>query len=186
VRFAPLSAPPDTTVVGSTLQRTSGNPLQLHVIVARHSHRTGLVYFVQPVKYALIAAICLAACNESNNLATGRDESLAYITETILRPSCGAAECHSAMVSEKSDVFDSVAGAQASITRWGLIQQCAEPPCDDAPDKSYLYRILSTGVETQDAYFGLRMPLDQALSNSDIELIHNWIQDGADGVEFPQ
>jgi hypothetical protein len=153
------------------------------VIVARHSQPGRLVYFVQPVKYALIAAIGLAACDLSDQRATERPETFAYITETILAPSCGTAQCHSAMVAQATDVFDSVQGAQDSITTWSLIAKCAMPPCDDAPANSYLYRILSTGVENTKG-FGDRMPLDQALSNSDIELIHNWIRDGADGVEL--
>ncbi|MEO8842270.1 MAG: hypothetical protein ABI591_31075 [Kofleriaceae bacterium] len=141
------------------------------------------------MKYVVIAVICLAACDLSDKTSTDRPETLAYITQTILKPSCGTAECHSAMKAQSNDVFDSVEAAQGSITLHGLIASCnkltgSDPPCDSAAANSYLFTILSTGV-TSTIGLGDRMPLDQALGNADIALIGNWIDDGATGYTFP-
>ena len=131
----------------------------------------------------------LGACDLSGKPATDRPETLAYITETILKPSCGTAECHSAMKAQSTDVFDSVEGAQKSLAGNGLIASCetadgTPPPCTHAGANSYLLVVITTGV-TNPKGLGDRMPIDQALSNSDITLIHNWIDNGADGYTFP-
>ncbi len=124
----------------------------------------------------LVALGGLVACDVTDD----RPQTLAYVTETILAPSCGTAECHSAMKKQSNYVFDSVAGAQASIAGGGLIATCAQPPCESADASSYLLTVIST----QDVE-GDRMPLDQPLANKDIDFIANWITDGADGYVPP-
>ena len=145
------------------------------------------MYVVQPVKYLWFAAIVLAGCNLQNDGAVDKaDETFGYIVDAVLKPNCGTAECHSASKAEKGDVFDSQAGAKASFDMYGLVAKCMDTaPCPgDASANSYLYRVLSTGVESVDGK-GDRMPLDQAMSNSNIVLIRDWIDDGADGYAFP-
>jgi hypothetical protein len=149
------------------------------------------VYFVQPVKYAWVAAICLAACDLSTDPAVARPETFAYITETILKPSCGTAECHSALKAQSTDVFDSLQAAHDSIATHMLVRKCETlpisemSPCGDhAANGSYLFTILKDGVIPGDEGAGDVMPLDQPLSHSDYTLIGNWIQDGADGYDF--
>jgi hypothetical protein len=128
------------------------------------------------MKLAFLLVTTLAACSATDD----RPETLAFITESILQPNCGTAECHSAMKKQSLDVFDSVAGAQSSIQNNGLIA-CAGPnsttldPCD-LGGKTYLITVLTTtDVE------GDRMPLDQPLANKDIFFIEQWITDGAEG-----
>jgi hypothetical protein len=124
-----------------------------------------------------IAAVCaLAACNVTDD----RPETLAYITEAILAPSCGTAECHSAMKREKGYAFDTVENAQDSIANGELVEVCATPPCVGAPADSYLLTVITS----QDVE-GNRMPLDQPLANKSIYLIGNWITNGAEGYTPP-
>jgi hypothetical protein len=128
------------------------------------------------MKY-LIAALC-TACGVTDD----RPQTLAYITETILVPSCGTAECHSSMRRSYGYTFDSVASAQASFDlNPSLIPPCAEPPCADAATNSYLLTILTTDGDVQ----GNRMPLRAPLANKDIYLIGTWIENGADGYHQP-
>ncbi len=119
-----------------------------------------------------LAVAALAACSVTDD----RPETLAYITETILAPSCGTAECHSAMKRQSGYAFDSVGAAQDSIKNGALVAICATPPCDSAPGSSYLLTVITN----QDIY-GNRMPLDQPLPNLDAVLIANWITAGAPG-----
>lgn len=114
----------------------------------------------------------LVACNVTDD----RPETLAYITETILKPSCGTANCHSAMKAEKNYVFDSVEASRKSMAT--LVTPCDEPPCTTAPADSYLLTVI-----TQEDSEGNRMPIDQPLANKDIVLIEHWILDGAPGIE---
>jgi len=121
----------------------------------------------------IAAWIAVAGCNATED----RPETLAYITEAILAPSCGTATCHSAMKREFGYAFDSVAGAQESMAL-GLIAPCAEAPCP--PGNSYLIQVIST-IDSR----GNRMPLDAPLANKDIDLIATWIEDGAFGYTPP-
>ncbi len=125
--------------------------------------------------------LCLLAATAACDVTDDRPETLAYITETILAPSCGTAECHSSMIKEKGYAFDSVEAAQDSIASLPLIDVCATPPCPGADANSYLLTVITT----QDIE-GDRMPLDEPLANKDIVLIANWITDGADGYTPPQ
>lgn len=137
------------------------------------------------MKFAyLLAAVvpmgALAACRTTED----RPETLAYITETILAPNCGTAECHSAKKDQSYDQFDSVAGAQESIANNALIS-CSDStgaeldPCDEG-GKTYLIQVL-TKADVE----GDRMPLDYPLANKDIYFIAQWITDGAEGYVSP-
>jgi hypothetical protein len=126
------------------------------------------------MKLIFLAFAAVVACNVTDD----RPETLAYITETILEPSCGTAECHSAMKAEKHYVFDSVDAARTSLQ--DSVVTCDEPPCTTAPAGSYLLTVI-----TQKDDEGNRMPLDMPLSNKDIVLIEQWILDGSPGLEAP-
>jgi hypothetical protein len=160
-----------------------------HAIVARHSQPGCLVYVVQPVKVLLIAAISLAACDLSDKEAVdGRPLELGYVTEAILKPTCGTAECHSSFHAEAGDVYDTVAGAQATLAdkRFGLVLTCERltipqtSPCGGAAAAaSYLITVISDRTAEGD-----RMPLDQVMSRSDQELLGQWIEQGAIGLDL--
>lgn len=134
----------------------------------------------------LLGAWAATACSLSAPPVDDRPQTLAFITEAILKPSCATAECHSAMKAQSGDVFDSVSAARASIVDNGLVVTCeklATPqpsPCIEAAQQSYLLTVITEG----DAR-GNRMPLDQPMSNTDIELIGTWIENGAAGLELP-
>ena len=129
----------------------------------------------------LLATMCgLAACQVTDD----RPPTLAFVTETILQPSCGTAECHSAMKKQNNYAFDSVAGAQDALAT-GLVGCTVGgvyvDPCSDdqaqAPSAgtTELIVVLTTNS------FGNRMPLDQPLANKDIVFLEQWIAGGADG-----
>ncbi|MEO8705107.1 MAG: hypothetical protein ABI867_33950 [Kofleriaceae bacterium] len=104
-----------------------------------------------------------------------RPATLEYITETILRPSCANAQCHSSMVNTYDYRFDSIEHAGESISR-------AVPPLviPGEPESSLLYLVLIR--ETQSDGSLPRMPYDAPLAGPDIALVNRWIGSGADGV----
>jgi len=138
------------------------------------------------VKMWPFALLLAAGCNVENDTQDDRPATFEFITQAILKPSCGTAECHSAMKAVKGDVFDSVAGARETmtVTHSDLVYKCEQLqpaetfPCgNDALNASYLYQV----IDDKDVE-GDRMPLDQALSNKDIVLIRTWILDDAPGL----
>jgi hypothetical protein len=131
----------------------------------------------------LLATTCgaLAACQVMDE----RPQTLAFITETILQPSCGTAECHSAMKNQNNYAFDSVAGAQRALAT-GLVactvQGMTFDPCSDdltqaraSAGTTELIVVLTTNA------YPNRMPIDQPLANKDIVFLEQWISGGADG-----
>ena len=112
-----------------------------------------------------------------------RPETLACVTETILAPSCALAECHSAMTRVFNYAFDNVELAQEALDGTDalrLIGPCAAPPCSTSPDDSYLIQVITS----QDIY-GNRMPDDSSMPGEDVQLIIDWIRDGATGYIQP-
>lgn len=150
-----------------------------------------LVYRVQPVKYLWLIALLVGACDLADTSAQDRPLTLAYVTEAILSPSCGTAECHSAMKAEKGDIFDSVMAAKQSIevTHPDLVVTCAwlgkdlETCAQNNDDiaSSYLMTVITVG----DYSDGNLMPLDQPMSNQNILLLSRWIREGAQGLDKP-
>ena len=135
--------------------------------------------------------LCLGACDLSDPPPDDRPQTLEFITEAILKPSCGTAECHSAFKKQSTDVFDSVEGARGSFDRNpSLVVDCAhvldaagnpnpQPNgCVQAVQQSYLVQVIDPKQGTIE---GNVMPYDQALSNSDYILISDWITNGAHG-----
>jgi hypothetical protein len=138
------------------------------------------------VKY-LYWLLVLGGCDLSTDHQDDRPATLPFISQAILKPSCGTATCHSAMKAQSNDVFDSIEGTRASIKLHPeLVTTCDRvvPPStdncasDDDLQQSYLLTVITQGDPEGD-----RMPLDQALSNKDIILIATWIKDGAPGLE---
>jgi len=130
----------------------------------------------------LLVTTCgaLAACQVTDD----RPPTLAFITETILAPSCGTAECHSAMKRQNQFAFDSVAGAQDALAT-GLLGCTVGgvylDPCSDDQSEvpsagtTELITVLNSNV------FGKRMPVDQPLANKNIVFLEQWIASGAEG-----
>src|ERR1700759_4113749 len=99
-------------VVGSTLQDRVGRELGACRRVARHSQRGRRLMNVK----MWLCALLIAGCHLDQDTQDDRPATFEFITEAILKPSCGTAECHSAMKAEKQDVFDSVEGARTTFT----------------------------------------------------------------------
>ena len=117
-------------------------------------------------RLVLVAAALLVACTQTEN---DRPKTLEYITEAILQPNCAQDVCHSSYRMEKGYAFDTVAMAKRSLA---MIVNVSEP------DQSLLYTVLNRQIR--------RMPYDAPLPDKDIELILQWIQVGAPGLDLQQ
>jgi hypothetical protein len=106
-----------------------------------------------------------------------RPRTLEYITDTILAPTCAAAQCHSAFTMQVGDEFDTVDATRRTIVDNGLV----EP---GSPGASYLYNTLTVGVPSiLSPGTTVRMPFDAPMPDADIALIAAWITDGAPGAQ---
>lgn len=113
------------------------------------------------------ALSALTACAQTDN---DRPQTLTYITEAILQPFCSQHVCHSSYAKTSGYAFDTVSASRASLSLPGLVNP-------GEPETSLLYTVLIRGVQ--------RMPYDTPLADKDIELIKEWITNGADGLEAP-
>ncbi|HEX3482322.1 MAG TPA: hypothetical protein VHT91_45210 [Kofleriaceae bacterium] len=107
-----------------------------------------------------------------------RPRNLEYITQTILAPTCAAAECHSAFKREVGDEFDTVDAARRSIVNNELVDML-DPP------SSVLYGAITRGEPSilSPGSGNVRMPFDAPMPDADVELILRWIEDGAPGAQ---
>jgi hypothetical protein len=118
-----------------------------------------------------VLVVVAASCRTEDD----RPATMTYITEAILAPTCGEAQCHAAFTANRNDVFDSVEAARRSIHRNFL----ATIDNRDEPDQADLITWI-----TQDNPLGLgigRMPRDAPMPNEDVALIRNWIAAGVPG-----
>jgi hypothetical protein len=115
------------------------------------------------------AGVALAACGVDDD---DRPQTLEYITAAVLAPNCGNAQCHSSFRRVDDYAFDTIEETRITLDTYGLVAR-------GEPNESLLYQVLvSPGGENQVA----RMPYDQPIANRDIELIFNWIEEGAEGT----
>jgi hypothetical protein len=125
------------------------------------------------------ALAVVAACGQ---ITDDRPKNINYITDAILAPTCGAAQCHSSFRQQLGDVFDTVPAARRSLVNNGLISFM---PPQTAKD-TYLIQSLTVGVPSRldPVKFGtVRMPFDAPLPNDDVQLIQDWVDAGADGAQ---
>jgi hypothetical protein len=117
-------------------------------------------------RLVLVAVVVAStACTQTEN---SRPLTLEYITQAILQPSCGQVTCHSSFRRQSGFAFDS-----NEMSRLAL-PQLVMP---NEPQSSLLYTVLTRPVA--------RMPLDSPLQQKDIDLIEQWIAEGAEGLEAP-
>ncbi|MGE0868698.1 MAG: hypothetical protein AB7P03_09055 [Kofleriaceae bacterium] len=109
------------------------------------------------------ATFALAACGGVDE----RPATLEYVTAAVLAPNCGNAQCHSSFSEAGGYAFDTVDVARESIRNFALVDV-------DQPDASLLYTVLTRSID--------RMPYDQPLPDTDIDLILRWIENGAPGL----
>jgi hypothetical protein len=110
---------------------------------------------------ALVMALAAAGCG-------GRDTRPAVwsvIAPTVIEPSCATASCHSAVAQRAGVVLE-----KKEPARHTLLDRFFVIPRD--PDASEVMHLLR-------AEGSRRMPPDFALPETDIELIEQWITNGA-------
>lgn len=124
-------------------------------------------------RLVLIAALVGGACGATTD---DRPRTLAYITDTVLAPSCAMAPCHSSFKREVGDQFDTVEAARASILVNGLVRI-------GDPEGSVLYQSITVGTKSVFNTDIIRMPFDAPMADADVALIRAWIEDGAEGAQ---
>jgi hypothetical protein len=121
------------------------------------------------MRWVLLAL--LAACGTD---VDDRSLNAQYVTEAILGPSCGTAECHSTFAEQYGYVFDTLAGMRNTVVGQGLvvIDSSTFDPID--PDSSVLIVWMSSN-DPLNRGIG-RMPLDGVMPFEDISLLKEWIR----------
>jgi len=129
------------------------------------------------VRTALLFAL-LAACGSSQD---ERPLTIDYVTDAVLAPTCGSAECHSTFRQSRGDIFDTVKGARASLIDNGLVT--FDSP-DYNPAKPEQARLIQWVTQIDPYGLGIgRMPYDQPMPNEDIIFLENFIAAGAPGAQ---
>ena len=119
-----------------------------------------------------VASVALA-CAACSSQPDDRPMTIEYITEAILAPTCGQADCHSTFAANRTDIFDTVEGARRSLVLNGLIQFTSSQYDPANPQFANLI-IWVTETDPFGLGFG-RMPLDEPLPNEDILFLESWI-----------
>ncbi len=117
-----------------------------------------------------LTLLLIAACGVDDD----REFSDArYITEAVLAPTCGRAECHSTFVQSKGDVFDTLVGMRRSIVDNSLVEldSVQFDPAD--PSNAALIQWV-TKIDPFQLGIG-RMPYDSVMPDSDVQLLEKWI-----------
>lgn len=121
---------------------------------------------VRAMRMALLAVPILAA-GAGCGMDDTRPASLRYLQETVFKPSCATAACHSSLNQRANRVFDDPETIHGEVVGTGVV------PGDSAD--SILITFYLTGDDPE-----FRMPLDAPLPDADIALIARWIDDGAE------
>jgi hypothetical protein len=118
---------------------------------------------------AVVAAalsIVVSGCNGSSD---DRPKSWAFISATIMEPSCATVNCHSAITHQ--------GGVDLSAREIGY-ETLVGKPGDGGFQTFYVYPgypQFSPVVNLMNAEGSTRMPPDNPLPQADIQLIENWI-----------
>jgi hypothetical protein len=123
------------------------------------------------MRLACCAVVLASACGSTTD---DRPATLANITESILKPSCASAECHSSFVKEKGYAFDTVVAARASFQGDQSIVDLDHLNTTEPPSL-----ILNLTLDQASAP---RMPYDAPIANADIDLIEKWLDLGLPGI----
>ena len=126
-------------------------------------------------RLVLIGALLGSAAGACGVTDDDRPRTLEYITQTILAPTCAAAQCHSAFKREVGDQFDTVEATRQSMVVNGLVT-----PGDP---NSFLIQSLTIGVRSMFGSNMVRMPFDAPMPDADVALIRAWIVEGARGAQ---
>ena len=123
-------------------------------------------------------ALALAACGTTTD---DRPRTIEYVTEALLAPTCGQAECHSTFRQSRGDVFDTVAAARRSLVVNGLISFDSVHYDPASPTGALLIQWIT---QTDPLGLGIgRMPYDAPLPNEDVNFLELYIKEGAPGAQ---
>jgi hypothetical protein len=134
---------------------------------------------------ALLIGVAAAACGGVDD----RPKNLRYITEAILQPTCGAAECHSQYTQQVGDEYDTVESARRTLV--GNHQLLSPDPngCGASNgtlgQDTMIVTALTRGCKsylgtTQNGMLAIvRMPYDAPIPSEDVQLLVDWINGGA-------
>lgn len=130
------------------------------------------------MKQLVLIGALLGSAAGACGVTDDRPRNLEYITQTILVPTCAAAECHSAFKREVGDQFDTVDASRRSMVNNGLINALD-------PRSSVLYVSITTGEPSilEPGSGNVRMPFEAPMPDADVALILHWIEDGAPGAQ---
>lgn len=95
------------------------------------------------------------------------------VTQAVLAPSCGLAQCHSTFTQSAGDVFDTRAGMRASIVGFGLVS-LDSLQFDPADPASAPLIVWITKTDPYRRGIG-RMPRDAPLADADVDYLKRWI-----------
>jgi hypothetical protein len=128
------------------------------------------------MRRVVLACALLSACAAEDD----RPATFTYVYTTIVQPSCTTIGCHNTFTQTYGFRFDTLSGTYAYLT--GTVCHPGEPPGTPPgnfvrpgqPDRSKLVHLL----RAQDV--PRRMPPDRPLPEADIELVEQWILEGAE------
>jgi hypothetical protein len=135
---------------------------------------------VWPALVAALSAIC--ACGSSDD---DRPRDAQYITDTILAPQCGGAECHSTFAQSNGIVLDTYEGMRTTMVYGGLHGNLLSFASDQYdPSAPQLSSLITWLTQIDPFMYGVgRMPLDEAMPNADIDLLEAWISGPVTSVD---
>jgi hypothetical protein len=126
-------------------------------------------------RLVLSGALLVGACGVTDD----RPANLEYITNAILAPTCAMAQCHSAFKRAEGDQFDTVEAARLSIVGNVLVDPLGGPL---DPTQTFLIQSVTVGTRNREGET-IRMPYDAPMPDADVQLIIQWIRDGAKGAQ---
>jgi hypothetical protein len=130
----------------------------------------------------LAAVLALAAVSVATGVGCGgtkddRPAQWSFISATIIEPACATVNCHSAITHQGGvNLSSSTIGYQTLVNVHGS-------PNADGGSTFYVYPgypQYSSLITVLNAVGSIRMPPDNPLSQADIQLISDWIKQGAD------
>jgi hypothetical protein len=132
----------------------------------------------------LVAVVALAAVTLAMGAGCGgtkddRPAQWSFISPTIIEPACATVNCHSAIthqggvnLSNSTVGYATLAGTHVVVTDAGTYSATTNYVYPGYPQYSALITLLN-------AVGSIRMPPDNPLSQADIQLISDWIKQGA-------
>jgi hypothetical protein len=119
------------------------------------------------VALATVGILAGAGCGGTKD---DRPAQWSFISPTIIEPACATVNCHSAITHQGHvDLSNSTIGYETLVQNSGGMTYYVYP----------YHPEYSTLITLFDAVGSIRMPPDNPLPQADIQLISDWIRDGA-------